>query len=281
MRYGAPIERKFASADDWIQFVKSKGYTAAYAPVDTSSDMATRKEYRDSAIANDIVIAEVGAWSNPLDPNPAVAKAAFEKCCASLQLADDLGALCSVNIAGSCNGQQWDGPHPNNFDQNTFDRIVHITRDIIDTVSPKTAVFALETMPWIFPSTPEEYLRLVKAIDRKAFGIHMDPVNMIITPAIAYNTSGFLRECFDLLGPQIVSCHAKDIHLHNDLTVHLSECPPGTGVLDYTTFIDCVRNVNPEIPIMLEHLPSEQAYDDAFVFLRSQVYEATKTHTEA
>ena len=42
--------------------------------------------------------------------------------------------------------------------------------------------YALETMPWIFPDSADSYLALVKAIDRKAFAVHYDPVNMINCP---------------------------------------------------------------------------------------------------
>lgn len=270
MRLGTPLDGRFSSPETWIATLKDKGHNAAYAPIGVESDLATRQAFRNAAARNDIIIAEVGAWSNPLDPDPNKAAAAFEKCCASLQLAEDLGAPCCVNIAGSCNPDQWDGPHPANFSSETFDRIVSITRAIIDKVNPQSAVFALETMPWIFPSTPEQYLELVKAIDRPGCGVHLDPVNMVITPEIAFDTAGFLRRCFDLLGPHIVSCHAKDIALAPDLTVHLSECAPGDGLLDYDVFLSCVKALNPEIPVMLEHLDSEAAYDSAFAFVKAK-----------
>lgn len=270
MRLGAPLDRGFASPDEWIAALSAKGHNAAYAPIGPEADADTRRAYRIAAEQSDVMIAEVGAWSNPLDPNPSKAAAAFEKCCASLQLAEDLAAKCCINIAGSCNPDQWDGPHPANFDPDTFERIVETTRHIIDQVAPSRTVFCLETMPWIFPSTPEQYLDLIKAIDRAAFAVHLDPVNMVITPAIAFDTPAFLRHCFELLGPSIKSCHAKDIALATGLTVHLSECPPGTGVLDYEVFLRCVRQLNPEIPVMLEHLESEAAYDAAFAFLKSK-----------
>ena len=44
-----------------------------------------------------------------------------------------------------------------------------------------------------------------------------------------------LNECFDKLGPWIVSCHAKDVAWSNpvEMHVHILEVLPGTGVLDY------------------------------------------------
>ena len=73
--------------------------------------------------------------SNPISPDPAEGEKAFAKCCDSLRLADRVWARCCVNIAGS-RGQKWDGPHPTNLDDTTFQMIVECVRKIIDTVKP-------------------------------------------------------------------------------------------------------------------------------------------------
>ena len=59
--------------------------------------------------------------------------------------------------------------------------------------------------------------------------MHLDPTNLINTPAKFYDNAGFLRECFAKLGPHIKCCHAKDITLAGELTVHLAEAIPGRG----------------------------------------------------
>lgn len=214
--------------------------------------------FRKVAEDADLVISEVGAWSNPIDRDPEKAKIATEKCIQSLALADQIGAKCCVNIAGSRNPNKWNGPHPDNFSEETFDLIVENTRKIIDAVKPRRSYYALETMPWIFPSTPEQYLDLIKAIDRPAMAVHLDPANMINCPERAYNTGGFIRECFAKLGPYIKSCHAKDITLQERLPLHLDECMPTTGILDYPTYLSELSKLDPDTPLMLEHLPTDQ-----------------------
>ena len=113
------------------------------------SDDATVAAYAEAARRADIVIAEVGAWSNPIDPDATKARAAVAKCAACLDLADRIGARCCVNIAGSRSASRWDGPHPDNFSVGTFDLIVETTRAIIDAVKPRRSFYTLETMPWI------------------------------------------------------------------------------------------------------------------------------------
>ncbi len=271
MRLCGPI---FASAPDpasWVAAVKNAGYAAANLPLEMTADEQTVQAYLEAAQAANIVVAEVGAWSNPIDPDPERAKNAIEHCQRSLAWAEKTGARCCVNIAGSRNPQKWDGPHPDNFTEDTFDLIVQTTRAIIDAVNPRRSFYTLETMPWIFPSSPEEYLALIKAIDREGFGVHLDPVNMINCPARAYRSGEFIRDCFAKLGPYIRSCHAKDIILRENLTVHLDECRPGLGTLDYRVFLDELAMLDPDIPLGLEHLETEAEYTAAANYIRGMM----------
>lgn len=248
--------------------MRAAGYSAAYCPVDEKADDSQIKAYAQAAGKADIVIAEVGAWSNPMSPDEVTRKAALAKCRAQLQLADAIGARCCVNITGSC-GPQWDGPHPANLTQATFDAIVETTRGIIDTVQPARAFYTLETMPWMYPDSPDSYLDLIKAIDRKQFAVHLDPVNLICSPQRYFANSALLKECFAKLGPHIKSCHAKDIALASRLTVHLDEVCPGRGGLDYVTYLRELAKLGPDTPLMLEHLPSKEEYQAATMHIHT------------
>ena len=273
MRLGGPVTVDGADPGRWIAALRSKGYTAAYCPVGDDASEDVVGAYADAAATANIVIAEVGAWSNPLSPDDATRRAALELCQRRLDLADRIGALCCVNIAGS-RGAQWDGPHPDNLTDETFERIVETVRAIIDAVKPTRACYTLETMPWMFPDSPDSYLRLIEAIDRPAFAAHLDPVNLICSPQRFFDNAAFLRECFAKLGPHIKGCHAKDIALSGKLTTHLDEVRPGQGGLDYVVFLRALDQLHPDTPLMLEHLPSEEEYDAAARHVRSVAREA-------
>lgn len=268
MRLGAPIYNHCEDAAAWAQAVRAKGYRAAYCPLKPGADGKTIRAYADAAAKADIVIAETGAWSNPLSPDPAIAREAFEKCCQNLALADQIGARCCVNISGS-RGAKWDGPNPKNLTDETFDLIVQATRRIIDEVKPTRACFTLETMPWMYPDSAESYERLLATIDRKAFAVHFDPVNLICSPQRYYGNAQLIRDFCARLGPHIRSCHAKDIRLGDGLTTHLDEVRPGTGGLCYKTFLGELAKLDTDLPIMLEHLPNDEEYDLAAAHLRS------------
>jgi sugar phosphate isomerase/epimerase len=264
---GGPVFEKYQDPQGWAEAVKRLGYSAAYCPVGADASDDEVRAYEQAAGRSDIIIAEVGAWSNPISPDEPTRKAAIEKCRAQLSLADRIGARCCVNIAGSLS-EQWDGPAAANFTQDAFDLIVETTRSIIDVVQPRRTFFTLETMPWAYPDSPDSYVRLLKAIDRKSFAVHLDPVNLICSPQRYYGNAALLRECFEKLGPHIRSCHAKDILLQKKFMTHLDEVRPGEGGLDYATFLKELSRF-PGTPLMIEHLPNAQEYEKAAAHIRS------------
>jgi sugar phosphate isomerase/epimerase len=266
LRLGGPVQAK--DPDSWIQTLNKLGYRAAYCPVGANVSDDVVKAYADAAKKADIVIAEVGAWSNPISPDEKQRKAAINKCKIQLALAERIGANCCVNITGSRNVKNWAGPHPDNLTQDTFDRIVETTRSIIDYVKPTRTCFTLETMPWAYPDSVDSYVRLLKAIDRKQCACHFDPVNLICSPQRYYNTGAIIREGFAKLGPLIKSCHAKDIILSEKLTTHLDEIRPGLGGLDYAVFLKEL-NQYPNVPLMLEHLQTQEEYKQAADHIRT------------
>jgi sugar phosphate isomerase/epimerase len=268
MRLGGPLFADCSEAQLWITAVKARGYTAAYCPVDPAAPDNVVRNYADAAKGANIVIAEVGAWSNPLHPDSQKRKEALELCKARLDLADRIGARCCVNISGS-RGEQWDGPDPRNLTQETFDLIVEAVRAILDAVKPTRTFFTLETMPWMYPDSPDSYVQLLKAIDRPQFAVHLDPANLLCSPQRFYGNAELIRECFAKLGPHIRSCHGKDIALSGRLMTHLDEVRPGRGGLDYRTYLRELNKLEPDVPLMLEHLDSEEQYALAADYVRS------------
>lgn len=269
VRLGGPLFQEYKDPDEWIFLLHQAGYRAAYCPVSPGADESVIRAYRDAAGRHDMVISEVGAWSNPIDPDPEKAAEAMRKCISGLELAELIGAKCCVNISGSRNREYWAGPHQDNFSPEVFDLVVETTRKIIDAVKPSNTHFALEAMPWSLPDSTESYLQLIKAIDRPQFGVHLDPVNMIRSPREFYNNGILIREMFSKLGARVVSCHAKDIVLREDNYIpQMDEVRAGLGNLDYGTYLQELAKLK-DVPLMMEHLETAEAYEQAAAHIRS------------
>lgn len=243
---------------------KEVGYRAAYCPQVSVDDQDKICEIRNAFEEENILIAEVGAWCNLVSSDEGERKKNLNYVCQQLAIADEVGALCCVDFIGSIvpssiTGCGWE-PDPENLTDRGFERCVETVRNIIDQVRPKRAKFCLEFMQWLLPDSPEAYLDLIHAIDRPEFAVHVDPVNIIFTPRQYFNNGDLIRNCFKLLGPWIVSCHAKDISLRRDLALHFDEVRVGLGNLDYRTYLREIENLNKNVPLMLEHLTTDQEY---------------------
>jgi sugar phosphate isomerase/epimerase len=265
MRLGAPVPAEIGP-DEWVNAHVAAGYRAAYWPLPRAAGADERDRWLAAARHADLVIAEVGAWSNPISPSDAERRAALDHCQAQLALADEVGARCCVNISGS-RAAQWDGPHEDNLTDATFALIVESVRAIIDAVKPTRSFYVLEMMPWAFPDSAETALALVHAIDRPQFGLHFDPVNLISSPRLYYANARLIEACCAALGSHLRSCHAKDIVLRPQLTVHLDEVRPGLGRLDYPVLLRALARLD-DVPLMLEHLPMDE-YSPAAAYIRA------------
>lgn len=260
IRLGGPVFLKSADPAELAREHRRLGYSAAYCPPADVHDGARCRAIEKAFAAENVAIAEVGAWKNMLDPEAAARRANLEFVTKRLALAEEVGARCCVDIAGSYNPDSWFGPDPKNFSKEFFDATVENCRTVIDAVKPKRTAFAIEMMGWALPSSPDEYLGLLKAVDRDAFAVHVDICNIVNSPGRFYNNASLIKETFHKLGRWIVSCHAKDLAWEVEMNVHFREVIPGTGQIDYRTYLTQLARLNQDAPLMLEHLKTAEQY---------------------
>jgi sugar phosphate isomerase/epimerase len=263
LRLGAPVFLHDDDPEVQARTHRKKGYRAGYCPDIPLADSERIRATEAAFARHDVVIAEVGRWVNLLAANPEERRKNLQTVTDGLALAEAVGARCCVDIAGSFNPDSWLGPHPENLSERFFDAAVENARAIVDAVKPTRTTFCYEMMAWSLPDSPDAALRLVKAVDRQAFSIHLDPCNLVNSPSRYYRSSDVIRECYAKLGPRIASVHAKDLAWDIEMAVHFREVRPGLGSIDYRVWLAEHARLTPEVPLMLEHLPNEAEYDAA------------------
>lgn len=268
VRFGGPIFLKSEDPQQLAREHRRLGYSAAYCPPAAATDGDRIRAIREAFSAENVVIAEVGAWKNMLDPDAAARKANLDYVTERLAVADAVHARCCVDIAGSYNPNYWYGMHPKNLSQEFFDATVENCRRVIDAVKPTRTAFTIEMMPWSLPDGPDSYIRLIRAVDRSAFGVHLDVCNVINSPTRFYRNREVIEECFRKLGRWIVSCHAKDLAWVPEYNVHFAEVVPGRGGLDYGAYLTELSRLSVDAPLMLEHLKDSNEYDEARQYVR-------------
>jgi sugar phosphate isomerase/epimerase len=274
IRLGGPVFGKIEDPRELARAHRALGYSAAYCPEVKIEDTSRIRAIEDAFKAENVVISEVGAWVNLLDPDGDKRRKNFDYVASRLALAEAVGAICCVDIAGSYNPTVWYGPHPKNLSQEFFDASVENCRKLIDQVGPKRTKFCIEMMGSSVPDSAGSYVRLIKAVDRKAFGVHIDVCNVISSPERFYNTGAFIRETISKLAPWILSCHAKDLEWRPEMNLHFVEVIPGRGSLDYRAYLEALAALPRETPLMLEHLSKAEEYAEGAAYIRKVAAEA-------
>ncbi len=271
MLLGISSSLKHETPIQWAEQMVELGCSAVIFPVDYTASDKTIANYLLAAKQYNLTIAEVGIWNNPIALPENERKKAWERCVGQLRLADEIGAKCCVNITGTIGGPIWDGGYRENFSQKTWDQVVESIQLLLDEVKPVHTVYSVEPMPWMIPGGPDEYLRLIHAVNREQFKVHMDLVNMITTPDRYFFAEEFMQECFDLLGDLICSCHLKDIRLLPQYTFQLEEVACGEGSLNLEHYISLANQYNPDMPMIIEHLHTDDEYRRSVEYLKDRI----------
>ncbi len=274
MRLGGSVMKPYNSPKEWLQHVQELGYSCVIFPVDSTAPAAVIQDYLQCCRDNDLLIGEVGAWRNVMARDEKERAANLDWNIRQLELAETVGANCCVNISGSF-AELWDGYHPALDTRETWELVVSNTQRIIDAVKPTHTAYSLEPMPWMEPESPEQYLQLMKDVDRPAFKVHLDYCNMINSLERYRHASEFITHCFELLGKDIVSIHAKDALLADGkLPIQIGEVPPGEGSLDLPLVTKLAHALGDDTPMFVEHLPDHAAYMKASSVMREAAKKA-------
>ncbi len=268
MRLGSSSPLDHTTPQEWAKRHKELGLEVINFPLNCESDPALTDAYAEAAANEGLAIAEVGVWRNPMSPDPAEREASLRFAIGQLELAERLGACCCVNILGS-RDLRWDGACRENFSAGTWKMGVSVIREIIDAVRPRNTFFTIESMPWMYPTGPDEYLHLLEAVDRDRFAVHLDLFNWITSPQRYFYNEEFADECFEKLGAYVKSCHLKNVRLEKEYTLHLKETAPEEGGVNIRHLIRRAESYDPRMPFIIEHLDSDTAYLNSIAYVKS------------
>lgn len=270
MRLGVNTVPEHKTPEEWAEKLEGIGCRAASFPVDFRAPVSVIDAYVKAAKEHDILIAEVGVWNSPNDTDETKALAAQSVCEEQLRLAEYVQARCCVNVSGA-KGPVWYQCYKENFSEELYHKNVEFLQRLCDAVNPKHTFYTLEPMQWMLPYTPAQYARLLRDVNRSGFAVHMDIVNFVRDPFTYTHTSQLVDEAFDTLGTYIKSCHLKDCILEDGTTVSIQEVPPGQGAMDNLHYMERIRELDKDMPVLLEHAADWNAYKQGMAYAKTMV----------
>jgi len=173
----------------------------------------------------------------------------------ALLVARELGASAVVCGAGSVAAEGGYAPHPLNHGPEAAERLVESLRAVVGTCEETGVSIGLEPHVLTVLDTPEHVAEVIARVDSPWVACNLDPVNLLDGLPALYDSAGHLDRVFAALGSFACSGHLKDAYVEHQFVLHISECPPGTGLFDLGGFIERFARVVPDGWLFIEHLP--------------------------
>jgi sugar phosphate isomerase/epimerase len=261
---GGPVPRDPADVDEALarQLVGLgvRVLTTHFRP--SPEVVATHASQVRSVLAeNGLSIVQATGYNPQLThPDDEVLRVELERLRAAFRTARLLGAEMIISGCGSRHAEAFYGPHPDNHLPATRERLVSSLRRVAPWAEDAGVILALECHVTTALDTPEHIREVVQSVDSPWVRANFDPVNLLGDLSRVWHNADAMRHMWQTLGACYAkSAHIKDVRADPEFVVHISEAPPGHGVLDLDAYFDVVAHLGEETAVIVEHLPADQA----------------------
>ncbi len=251
-----------AANGDVVERVTELGLGVFQLPVRDPENVSKRDVDRVTGMIRDSGLAigqTVGRYGGALvSPDEKERAAAIKFAKRTCNLTGRLGADNTYFRPGSLNPAGAWLPHPDNRSDEVFDRLVDSAKDICRVAQNEGVRLAVEAAVVSPLHSAKRTKEFFDAVDSKALGFNMDPVNYVGSLDDAYGSRALMDEWFGLLGPVTIGAHAKDFRLVDGLLPHMEEAPLGEGMLDQEYFLQSMQKACPKAHVLIEHLTVDE-----------------------
>jgi sugar phosphate isomerase/epimerase len=207
---------------------------------------------------------------NMAHPEPAQRAAGLDWLDGVAALARPLGAGILSLCTGTRNTASMWRPHPDNGTPEAW-------RDMLDSVEKAAAIAERHGVVMAFEPEVSNVVDSARRARRLLDEVASPRIKVLIDPANVFHAGELPRmaelidEAFDLLGPDIVMGHAKDLDRDGEAG-HLAA---GTGLLDYDRYVGQLKRIGFDGSVILHGLTEPQA-PGCVAFLRAKGVEQTR-----
>ena len=249
--------------------VSFKDFDSTKEPMTKEKAHWIRDAFRDA----NLPIIAVSAYTNFIHPDPVKRQANIDYLKMMIRYARDLGCPYVASETGTYNEESdwvWDD---RNGSQKVFDEAIAVIKDIAAYARDCGATFCVENYVNNTVGSVEKIQIMFDEVGHDGLALLCDPTNYFDDAHFA-DIDGTINEIFDKLGPYFKFAHAKDIkkavdtgEKHVDIDADEShtfrgagsiELPSaGLGCLNYDLYVKRLAELHPNIPLIIEHVDSE------------------------
>jgi len=241
-----------------VESIREAGYTAC----ETGSHewgSVTDSQIREMHAAlkeHDVRFYTIHAWANILDPDPQKQRAAIQHYSESVELAERFGLDFILTHSGGRSAKAKDRPHPLNWTKESWEMSVNNTKEVLKNTSGSKIALAFDAVNSCNNNTPQSHIRLKEDVGDDRVKVTLDPTNMLYAGTF-FRTSELIQTCFDLLGEDIMYCHAKD-KTWTAMMPSIQSAILGEGTMDFEVYLANMSRMKYPRALLIEHLPREQ-----------------------
>jgi sugar phosphate isomerase/epimerase len=192
-----------------------------------------------------------------IHPDEAVRQQAARVLAAAVRLTKELGCRGTHTGPGSLNPRGAWFPHPYNWTPQAKDQLIKSLREVAPVAEECDTFIGMEGHVLVTLDSAQTMAEVLNAVDSPKVRCDLDPVNWI-TKETVYHTGPAITQMADTLGDLIIGGHAKDVTIEDRLVLHLTECPAGTGLIDWDTFLPRIEALSPDFPLVVEHCTTDE-----------------------
>lgn len=242
---------------DLAQHIAGMGFSGIFSRFRANDPMTTTEaqcaRVREILAAHSLTMYQcTGYWQCLIHPDEAQRRRASQTLQAALRVAGWLGARGIDTGPGSMNTRSVWGPHPDNWTETARRQLVRTLQECAPVAEEYGVMLSLEGHQLVTLDTPDTMKAVLDEVSSPMVKCDWDPVNWI-TRETVYATGAAMERMVAALGSHIVSAHAKDVRIADQLVLHLDELPAGQGMLDYPTFFRLLEGLDPSFPMIIEH----------------------------
>jgi sugar phosphate isomerase/epimerase len=215
-------------------------------PGNVPSEMIPR--ISDAAAEATVDLVAISGTFNMAHPDPAVRRAGLEKfkilCEIAVQLRIPVITLCT-GTRDPANMWKW---HPDNDSKEAWADMVRSIESALVAAEKYNLILAFEPESENVANSATRARKLVDELSSPRLRIIIDPANLISSER---SQKDVLAEAFALLGDAIEIAHAKD---RNNA---FEPCAAGRGILDFSYYLQCLKEIRFSGPIVMHGLEEE------------------------
>ena len=249
-----------------LKKIRNAGYTAAEGG--DSWKNASDSEIRDLRAAikeYDVMFYTLHLCVNNIHPDLSMRRKINKRVAEMVETAERIGLSFVVTHTGSCSPDRPTLPHRDNWTKETWKASVKAIKQILRDTSGSKVNLGVEALNPCNINNPWAHVRLREDVGDPRVKVTLDPTNMLNTN-VYYRTTELINECFDLLSEDIMYAHAKDVLWAPEMLPVFKWVIPGTGTMDYESYLTRLSRLKYTRPLLLEFLSTEK-YPEAKKFI--------------